>query len=294
MSKTNDRGRDAHKTLHAPITNQQQLDTFAKKQSQILMIWLITFRYGHLPWKRLFQPSVDLARNGWTVNWRLASSINGSLVDILADPTLRAAFAPNGTPYVEGDWITRPKLAKTLEVIGNEGVDVFYKGWMAEQLVKTVSDLGGILTLKDLASYNALVQVPLLGMYRGQQVITCPPPASGAVLLSILNILENYEKDQVDLDDELFAHRLVESFKHSYAQRGYLGDPADTIYRNISEITRFFGKKETAATMFEKISDTKTFGVDYYKPSFEVIEDHGTVSFTFYNHAFFKTMRICI
>ena len=225
----------------------------------------------------MFQPSVDLARNGWSVNWRLASSIKGSMNDILNDKTLSEVFAPNGTILIEGDLITRPKLASTLETIGSEGVDVFYKGWIAEQLVKTVNDLGGILTLEDMATYSALVQVPLLGSYRGQQVITVPPPASGAVLISILNILENYSEEQIDLDDPLFAHRLVESFKHSYSQRGYLGDPADKIYQNISEITRYFGKKETAFASFKKINDNKTFQSEHYKPSFQVIEDHGTV-----------------
>lgn len=190
---------------------------------------------------------------------------------------MRQEFAPHGRVYKEGEIITRPRLAKTLQIIANEGADAFYNGTIANHLINTISELGGIMTLQDLLEYTPAFQVPAMGSYRGDTIITAPPPASGAVLISVLNILENIEKEKLDLDEPLPAHQIIEGFKHVYAQRGYLGDPSDTIYRNISEIARYFSRKETAAVNFKKIKEDKTFPVEYYKPSFDIIEDHGTV-----------------
>jgi gamma-glutamyltranspeptidase/glutathione hydrolase len=81
------------------------------------------------------------------------------------------------------------------------------------------------LNHKDLKKYKAKIELPIIGSYRGKQVVTMAPPAGGAVLMSVLNILENYSK--IDLDKSLDSHRLVESLKYAYAQRGYYGDPID-------------------------------------------------------------------
>ncbi len=68
-----------------------------------------------------------------------------------------------------GDWIVRPLLATTLETIANEGADVFYNGSIAESIVRAVnsSEVGGILTMDDLANYDALLQEPLHTHYNG-------------------------------------------------------------------------------------------------------------------------------
>ncbi len=238
-------------------------------------LFCVDVRYGVLPWERLFAPSVQLARNGWKINRRLASSIQGSAADLLADPALKTIFAPYGTLLKEGDLIKRSIFADTLEEIGKKGVDVFYNGRIAVQLIKTITERGGIMTFQDLSSYKPIFEVPLLGTYRGATIVTAPPPASGAVLLSLLNILEHY--DGLNLNDPLDSHRMVEAFKHGYSQRGYYGDPSDPIYRNISEITRYFTQKITSDYVAKRIDDSKTFPTAYYEPVFDVLENHGTM-----------------
>ncbi|KAJ3337076.1 hypothetical protein HDU91_001579, partial [Kappamyces sp. JEL0680] len=232
-------------------------------------------RYGVLPWPRLLAPSVDLARNGWQINKRLAASIQGSAADLLADPAFREMVAPQGVLLKEGDWIKRPAFADTLQEIGDKGVDVFYTGWIGEEIVKTVQAKGGILTRKDLAAYQPVFEVPLIGTFRGATVVTAPPPASGAVLLSLLNILETF--DDVALDTGLDSHRMIEAFKHGYAQRGFYGDPTDPVYRNISEIARHFTQKATGQQVARLVVDNTTFPVEYYAPEFDVLENHGTM-----------------
>jgi gamma-glutamyltranspeptidase/glutathione hydrolase/leukotriene-C4 hydrolase len=134
-------------------------------------------KFGKLPWKDLIQPSIDLCRRGWIITSHFAKRIGLYAKEIENHPIMSRVLAPNGTILKAGDWMNRPVYARTLEAIANEGIDVFYKGWIAKELVKTVQDLGGILTLEDLASYHVEVGVPLRGTYRGMNIITAPPPA---------------------------------------------------------------------------------------------------------------------
>jgi gamma-glutamyltranspeptidase / glutathione hydrolase / leukotriene-C4 hydrolase len=129
------------------------------------------------------------------------------------------------------------------------------------------------------------VEVPLLSNFRMKSVLTAPPPASGGVLLSILNIMEHYKND-THLETALGSHRLIEAFKHAYGQRGskvtkilaFFGDPMnDPIFKNISENIRHFVTKGVSDKVFRKINDSKTFPLNYYSPTFSQAEDHGTM-----------------
>ncbi|KAI8929951.1 gamma-glutamyltranspeptidase-domain-containing protein [Entophlyctis helioformis] len=231
-------------------------------------------KYGKLPWSRLVKPSVDLCRDGWRVSTILETKILGAAELMLADPTFASVFAPNGRLLRAGNIIRRPSYATTLESIAKDGIEPFYKGWIADELVKTVTAAGGILTHADLEAYRPKLSPPYVGTYRGRKVITTPPPTSGAVLLSALNILEGYEFDK---RTPLNTHRLVEAWKYGYAQRSLYGDPIDPIYRNISEIARNNIRKETAAAIRANLSDSQTYDPSHYQTPFDVKSDHGTM-----------------
>ncbi|KAJ3107195.1 hypothetical protein HDU97_004615 [Phlyctochytrium planicorne] len=233
-------------------------------------------RHGKLPWKRLFQSAIKISRDGWTVTPMLAKRMQSSKDQILNDEAFREVFAPKGTLLQVGQTIKRTTLATTLETIADEGAQVFYEGKIAELLVETTQRSGGILTLEDMKGYVAEIRKPLVGYYHGQKVVTTPSPASGAVLLSILNIIEGYNfratgKTPVNL------HRLVEAMKFAYAQRSFYGDPIDPIYKNITRIETDFISKDLSERIRANISDEKTFEPNHYNPSFDTKEDHGTM-----------------
>ncbi|KAI8896724.1 gamma-glutamyltranspeptidase, partial [Globomyces pollinis-pini] len=232
-------------------------------------------RSGKLPWKTLIEPSIQLAEQGWAINKVFASKIASNEKYILADPTLSSVLAPNGVILKENEWITRPTFAKTLTVLANEGVEPFYTGWIAEELVKTIRARGGIMTMEDMKSYVAKEESPIMGTFRGYDIMTAPPPASGSVFIAILNILENFPP--LDLKNPTDMHRLVEAFKHGFAVRGYLGDPIDPIFQNISSIALKFMQKEFAQSIIPLIHDNRTYPPEYYEPSFDVLTDHGTM-----------------
>jgi gamma-glutamyltranspeptidase/glutathione hydrolase len=124
-------------------------------------------RHGRLPWAELLQPAIHLARNGFVVNVDLADAIAQYATGfIVSDPNFAATYAPNGTTLKQGDTCYRPNLADTLELIANEGVEVFYTGKIAQGIVDTTSKTGGIMTLDDLAGYEAIIREPVNITYR--------------------------------------------------------------------------------------------------------------------------------
>ncbi|KAF9585009.1 hypothetical protein BGW38_004305 [Lunasporangiospora selenospora] len=230
-------------------------------------------RHGNLPWKRLFAPSIQLARDGWAVGPELAIRIERVKELMETNPAWSEVFAPEGTALVEGQWIKRKVYAETLQTIAQEGPDAFYTGKIAKQIVDFTRSQGGILTMKDMRDYKALVREPVVGFYQGRKVYTTPAPTSGPALISILNIIERYNMGGKGPRANVDTHRLVEAMKFGYAQRTELGDPDFT---NLEETVRNMLSKDTAARIRANISDTRTFPVRYYNPHWGGIENHGT------------------
>jgi gamma-glutamyltranspeptidase len=191
--------------------------------------------HGKLPWHTLVEPSIKLAMNGWMVDEQLAKRIQSGSQFILNDTALSSVFAPSGKLLVKGDTIYRLTYAKTLQAIA-DNVSVFYTGWIAKELISTINNRGGNMTFDDFASYKAKAEMPIFGSYKGYTVVSTPPPSSGAVLISALNILENYSEFK---DDLLNSHRLVEVFKHAFAQRGFYGDPIDVIIFKLACLQKY-------------------------------------------------------
>lgn len=203
----------------------------------------------------------------------LAARIVLGSATILNDSNFKEVFAPKGSLLKEGDMIYRKLYAKTLQSIADEGPDVFYNGWIAKEILKTVNSTGGIITQDDLNYYQAQVREPVTINYRGRTIISAPPPTSGPVLLSSFGTLGHYklfEESNIDL------HRMVESFKFGYAERSLLGDPIDSIYTNISKIVNEIFKDNTTFNIYSKITN-ETHEPSFYNPSFDVLNDHGTM-----------------
>ncbi|KAL3857361.1 hypothetical protein ACJMK2_012037 [Sinanodonta woodiana] len=241
---------------------------------------------GKLPWYRLFQPAIKLCKEGFKVGRSLASAIN-STVKFYSNYTNLRELVTNPvtkTYYKEGDTMTRPKLARTLEIIANEGPDAFYNGSLSENITLDIQDAGGIITMEDLMKYTAIKKEPLnITLYDQSVVFAPPPPSSGAVYLFILNILNGYNFTERsianDRDAILFWHRVVEGFKHAYSLRTQLADDAvesDSFKQYIKELVHNMTSLGYGQLKRSKIDDNFTFGTDYYEPKFGSKDDHGT------------------
>jgi gamma-glutamyltranspeptidase/glutathione hydrolase len=187
-------------------------------------------RYGTLPLGAVLEPSIRLARDGFAIGPYHAERLEQTRATGLADEfpeTGRIQFPPDGQPIHAGWRLVQRDLATTLEAIAKHGADAFYRGPIAERIAEEVAARGGILTREDLASYTPKWRKPVLGNYRGYEVVTFPPPSSGGVaLLEMLNVLEGFDLAELGAGSSASIHRIAESMKLAFADRNHwLGDP---------------------------------------------------------------------
>ena len=182
---------------------------------------------GKLPWKRLVDPAVALARDGFMVTEGLARSLKNVLDSMQKYPASVAQFSKNGVPYQTGETLKQPDLARTLERIATQGPAGFYQGETALALEKEMLAHGGLITREDMKNYVAKKRVPVKGTYRGHEVISMPPISSGGVaLIQMLNILEGYELAKMGMGSADVVHLMAEAMRRAYADRArYMGDP---------------------------------------------------------------------
>ncbi|KAI8514233.1 Gamma-glutamyltranspeptidase 1 [Branchiostoma belcheri] len=159
---------------------------------EIRAFWTAHQRHGKLPWRDLFQPAIQLAEEGVCVGKYLAKIMKKKTVDIKRGSGLCDVFCDgNNNVLGENQIMKRAKLAETLRAVADGGADVFYQGEIARNLTKNIRDAGGIITEQDFRDYQVQVTPPLnISLAGGLTVLSPPPPASGAVLSLILNILD--------------------------------------------------------------------------------------------------------
>jgi gamma-glutamyltranspeptidase/glutathione hydrolase/leukotriene-C4 hydrolase len=240
--------------------------------------------FGNLPWKRLFQESINLMRDGLPVPPELANRIQKFGDFMLEDPDWKFLY-PEGKLLVENDILYRRNFSKTLEQISEEGPETFYNSSISKSLAAYVQQRGGIMTEDDIANYTVRIEEPIHGWYHGRQIITCGAPCSGPALIQALNILEGFSLGQKGHMSPDEVHLLVEAMKctlqktrlmlDAAAARTELGDPFDPIADRpgrISELT----SKDFAARLRANISLTHTHPWEYYNPKYDLPHNHGT------------------
>ncbi|XP_065069669.1 glutathione hydrolase 1 proenzyme-like [Rhopilema esculentum] len=234
-------------------------------------LWEAHQRFGRLPWKDLFQPAIKLARYGFRIHPALAKAIEKKNDFIDSNLGLRELFKPNGFLLREGDVLRRPKLANTYERLAEQGADLFYKGAIAQQIVKDIREAGGTLSLKDLAEYKAIVRRPLEAEIKGLTMLSNPPPGSGALISLALKIMEGFNWNAEDMNTNerapLTYHRIVEALKFAYAPFTFLTDPG--FNNNTEKVVKYMMSPEVAENMRKRIDD-KSHTVDYYGPYSEI------------------------
>ncbi len=206
---------------------------------------------GSLPWKRLVDPAVALARDGFPLSEGLARSIARVLPSMQKYPGSMAQFSKNGVPYEAGEVWKQPDLAAALTRIAERGPAGFYEGETAALLAKDMAAHGGLITEADLKAYKAERRVPLRGTYRGYEVLSMPPISSGGTaLIQMLNILEGFDLGASGWGSAATVHVMIEAMRRAYADRAqHLGDPAFNPQMPIARLI----SKEYAATLRSSI-----------------------------------------
>ena len=186
-------------------------------------------RLGSLPWADLVDPAVALAADGFPSTRAMQGFLRrlSGMDDSLYLAT-RAAFLKGGTEvYAPGEVWRQPDLAASLARIRDHGHQGFYSGETARLLAEFSAGHGGLITLEDLAAYQAEEQPPVHGTYRGYDIHAMAPPSSGGVaLVEMLNILEGYDLSGMGHNSAQYLHVLTEAMRRAFADRAeHLGDP---------------------------------------------------------------------
>ena len=181
-------------------------------------------KFGKLPWEALIQPAIELAKNGYIVTSKQASSFENKKEDFVAINGAETFYAQG---FKAGDRVKNLALAETLERIAKYGKAGFYEGPVADDLVARVQETGGIITHEDLLAYEPVWRTPINFQYKDLNVYAMGPPSSGGICLGqIMKMIEPYDVGQYEHNSVEAMQVIVEAERRSYADRSlYLGDP---------------------------------------------------------------------
>src|SRR4030095_15619578 len=183
-------------------------------------------RHGKMRWADLVEPSRKLAAEGFPITYHLAGSLGGAEKFLKQSPDSNRIFLREGKLIDEGERLVQPELAETFARLKEKGPREFYEGRTAQLIAADMKVNGGLITERDLKAYDPPVHKPLIGSYRGYEIVTMPPPSSGGTaLLEMLNILEGYNLTYSGPGSSDTVHLLVEAQRRAFADRAeFMGD----------------------------------------------------------------------
>ena len=188
-------------------------------------------KYGTLSLAEVLAPAIKLAEEGFMVSPALSEMMEDNAIRLGSNSrsisTQEIFFKSNGDTYKPGDIFIQKDLANTLKAMAEKGTEAFYKGEIADLIVKDMEMNDGLITKTDLANYRPVIRQPVHGTYRGYDVYSMSPPSSGGVhIIQILNMLEEYDISSLGHNSIESIHLMGEAMKRAFADRSkYLGDP---------------------------------------------------------------------
>jgi gamma-glutamyltranspeptidase / glutathione hydrolase len=247
-----------------------------------LSLALGRFGSGKFTLAELIAPALRLARDGIAIKDDLLDSLQRDAQRLSRWPTAAQIFLrPDGTAPGAGDKLVQAELAEVLQAIGREGPRAFYVGPIADSIVASVRQAGGVMTRRDLENYTPVIRRPVYGSYRGYEVVSMPPPSSGGVhLIEMLNILEGYPSELIGSGSATARHLELEAMKLAYADRAeFLGD-SDSVDVPVERLV----SKSHAVKLREKIDVRRATPSRQIRPDvpsggntthFSVVDDAG-------------------
>jgi gamma-glutamyltranspeptidase/glutathione hydrolase len=241
-------------------------------------------KYGTFTRQQLLEPAIRLAKEGFALSQGDAAILAGGAKRLAQDKAAAAIFVKaDGKPYGAGERLVQADLAASLTQISEKGTDAFYKGPIADLIVKASQAKGGILAKPDFEQYKVRELAPVTCSYRGYDIVSSPPPSSGGLIIcEILHVLEGYPLAYLGFGSADTVHLMVEAMRHAYVDRNSaLGDPA-FVENPVKTIT----DKAYAAEIRAKIDKhragiskdlkPKDFGESKETTHYSIIDDAGT------------------
>ncbi len=240
-------------------------------------------KYGTKSREELIGPAIRFARDGFVLDQGDIASLTNGAKKLAKDPAASAIFLKaNAQPYAIGETLVQADLAAALSAISDKGTDAFYKGAIADAIVKASAAGGGVLAKADFEQYKVRELEPVKCNYRGYDIVSSPPPSSGGVIIcEILNILEGYPLGYLGYGSAETVHAMIEAMRYAYVDRNAsLGDP-DFVENPVSKLL----DKNYAKDIRDKISPYKAgiskeltpkgFGESTETTHYSIVDDEG-------------------
>ena len=183
-------------------------------------------RFGSRPLAELLEPAINYAEHGFPVSEIIAADWKSSTKSLARWPDAAATFLIDGRPPAVGEKFRNPRLAATYRAIAGSGADAFYRGSIAEQIVKFSKANGGYFSLDDFSDHRSEWVDPVSTNYRGYDVWELPPNGQGIAVLEMLNMLEGYDLASMGPTSADYLHLFIEAKKLAFADRArFYADP---------------------------------------------------------------------
>lgn len=183
-------------------------------------------RFGSIELKKLLEPAISCAKNGFSISANYSNSIRASLPVLKMFRGWSEVFMPGGEVPKAGFVLRQTDLANTLEQIATEGTATFYEGKLSAKIADGIAEQGGVITASDLKNHKSTWQDPLKSTYRGTTVYETAPNSQAATVLLWLNMLEEFDLKRYSLDSPKLLEIMLDTCLRAYEQR------AEHIYDN--------------------------------------------------------------
>lgn len=183
-------------------------------------------RYGSLDWLAVVEPAIRLAGEGFAITEQQARELNNRREALEKYNQAGTALVKEGD-WKAGDTLIQEELAHTLRRIGERGRAGFYEGETADYIVAEMERGNGIINHDDLKNYHAKWREPVLSTYRGNRIVSMPPPSSGGIaLIALLKSVEAFPLAEWGFQSDSAMRVMIEAMRRVYADRAtHLGDP---------------------------------------------------------------------
>ncbi len=221
-------------------------------------------KYGTRKREELLAPAIKFASEGFTLEQGDIASFSEGNEMLAKDPAAAKIFLKDGKPLALGTTLVQADLAKSLKAIAEKGTDAFYKGEIADLIVKASAANGGVLAKADFEQYKVRELEPVKCSYRGYDIVSSPPPSSGGLIIcEILNVLEGYPISYLGYGSAETVRLMVEAMRHAFVDRNTaLGDP-DFVKNPVEKLT----SKAYAAEIRSRIDPYRAGVSEKLKPS---------------------------
>jgi len=246
--------------------------------------WELTIEeFGTLSLSDVLSPAIRYAIDGYPVSEVVAEQWEHG-EEIFETPHARDAFLFDGKAPSVGQYVTLPKLGRSMQKIAAHGADIVYEGEIAEAIAAEVQAAGGFLTVEDLRSFEPELLDPVSTTYNGATVYELPPNNQGLIALEALNIAEEIGAGEHPYDSPERVHAFAEAMKLAFVDgHHYITDPA---YEEIPPLGSKSWAKERASEIGETANNDVSIGVpdanaeDADTVLLTVADDEGMLSHT--------------